>query len=297
MCKRFVSQNIGSSDSDGDGINDLDELFIAHGFFADANGNRRYDAGEEVGWGGRAGRRNTPPIPGAYVSISVIDGEGNPIAGTLMVEVHFEPPNDIYDYSYEVELEAGNNLIGFAVAPAEEDAIIKMQVKDEQGYLSDTLLMTNSFYWEATEKSNLGYALKHTFQSGAADKTTVLANIDFDPDILNLKSKGKWTTVYIELPLEYNVSEIDIGTVSVTEINGQSLVEPLKVIADSKYGFVKDPEFYDIDGDGIPELMVKFDREKLSAFISIGQHTLTIAGKLKDGIEFKGTVLIKVVNG
>jgi hypothetical protein len=295
--ERFVSQNIGSTDSDNDGISDLDELFIAHGFFADANGNRRYDAGEEVGWGGRVGRRNTPPIPGAYVLISAVDGKGNFITGTLWVEVHFEPPNDIYDYGYEVKLEAGNNLIGFAVAPAEEEAIIKMWVKDEQGDLSDIFIMTNSMYWQNTEQSTLGYAIDHTFQIGATDKTTVLASMDFDPDVLSLQSKGEWATVYIELPIKYNVSEIDIPTVSINAINGQTLSEPLRAAADPKFGFVKDPKVYDVDDDGVPELMVKFERGKLSTLLSVGQYTLTIAGKLRDGVEFKGPILIKVIDG
>ena len=37
-------------DNDNDGIGDIDEIFIAHGFFADTNpSNKQYDKGEEVG--------------------------------------------------------------------------------------------------------------------------------------------------------------------------------------------------------------------------------------------------------
>ncbi|MBN1218688.1 MAG: hypothetical protein JXM69_07160 [Anaerolineae bacterium] len=42
-------QGIGSSDSNGNGISDLDEVFIMHGFYAD-NGDYIYQASEEVGW-------------------------------------------------------------------------------------------------------------------------------------------------------------------------------------------------------------------------------------------------------
>ncbi|GEM_PF-6653402 len=39
---------------------------------------------------------------------------------------------------------------------------------------------------------------------------SVEASIDFDPDTLNLKSKGKWVTVYTELPAGYDVTDINV---------------------------------------------------------------------------------------
>jgi hypothetical protein len=41
----------------------------------------------------------------------------------------------------------------------------------------------------------------------------LLTEIDIDPDTLNLKSKIKWVTAYIELPGGYDVADIDVGTV------------------------------------------------------------------------------------
>ena len=35
------------------------------------------------------------------------------------------------------------------------------------------------------------------------------ATTDIDPDTLNLKSKAKWVTVYMELPERYDVADID----------------------------------------------------------------------------------------
>lgn len=292
----FVSRDIGNSDSDDDGISDLDELFIAHGFFADINENEKYDADEKVGWGGRLGRRNTPDIPGTYLLVTAIDGNGNPLSsGTFMVDVFFDPPNDIYNYSYEEELETGNNLFGFAVAPAEEEAIIEIRVKDSQGNLSDTFIMTNPIYWESVEKSTLGYLAGHTFQIGATSRTTILANIDFQPEVLNLKSRGQWITGYIELPIEYNVTEIDISTVLINEINSEILTTSLRAVSSQEYGFVRDPELYDIDNDGILELMVKFDRKELLTLLNSGQYSLIITGKLKSGVELKGVDSIKVI--
>ena len=53
---RLRGGNIGLSDTDRDKKIDLDELFIAHGFFADKNGNHNWNKGEEAGWGGMVGR-------------------------------------------------------------------------------------------------------------------------------------------------------------------------------------------------------------------------------------------------
>ena len=39
------------------------------------------------------------------------------------------------------------------------------------------------------------------------------AFVDFDPDTLNLKSKGKLVTGYIELPEGYNVNEINLESI------------------------------------------------------------------------------------
>lgn len=47
------------------------------------------------------------------------------------------------------------------------------------------------------------------------------ANIDLDPDTLNLKSKGKWMAAYIELPDEYSVSNINITTVKLHHGNNE----------------------------------------------------------------------------
>ncbi|MFX0011152.1 MAG: hypothetical protein ACFE9R_12610, partial [Candidatus Hermodarchaeota archaeon] len=71
------------------------------------------------------------------------------------------------------------------------------------------------------------------------------AEIDFNPKTLNSKSQGNWVTVYIELQEGFNVNNIVLDSIL---FNG--------VLA---------PESHptgvgDYDNDGIPDLMVKFDR-------------------------------------
>jgi hypothetical protein len=107
---------------------------------------------------------------------------------------------------------------------------------------------------------------------------SVLATIDVDPDTLNLKSRGQWITAYIELPEGYDVSDIDVSTVMLnTEI--QAEIHPT--------------EIGDYDTDGIPDLMVKFDRAEVMALLSVGEATLTITGEV-DGTPFEGSDTIRV---
>jgi len=117
---------------------------------------------------------------------------------------------------------------------------------------------------------------------------TLVAAADIAPNTLNLKSKGKWITAYIELPESYDVSDIDVSTVV---LNGEVPAE------------LHPTEIGDYDGDGIPDLMVKFDRAALTSHIyhtlgiRHGHVTLTITGQLTDGTMFEGSDSIKVMFG
>ena len=143
-----------------------------------------------------------------------------------------------------------------------------------------------------------GAELEHPI-SGTSDIViepgVLIARVNFDPEVLNLKSEGQWITGYIELPIEYHVREIDINIVSINEINSEILATPLRAVSSQEYGFVKEPEFYDTDNDGILELMVRFNRKELLNLLNSGQYSLTITGKLKSSVEFRGIDSIKVI--
>jgi len=121
----------------------------------------------------------------------------------------------------------------------------------------------------------------------------VQATADLKPDTLNLKSMGKWITCYIEIPEDLNVGNIDVSTVMLNETVPVSL---LKVPAPEPIP----AEIGDYDSDGIPDLMVKFDRTMaseliLSEDITHGNVTLTITGWLFDRTQFEGTDTIRVL--
>ena len=108
----------------------------------------------------------------------------------------------------------------------------------------------------------------------------VTATVNIAPETLNLISKGKWITAYIELPEGYDASDIDILSV---RLNGEIPAE------------LHPTEIGDYDEDGIPDLMVKFGRQDLIAILSVGEATLTITGEV-NGISFEGSDTIRVID-
>ncbi len=124
-------------------------------------------------------------------------------------------------------------------------------------------------------------------------KVVIPACVNIDPDTLNLKSKGKWITAYIELPEDYNAADIDASTV-LLNVNG----EGVPAVIDEEYGFVKSEESYLTDQackEGILERMVKFDGEAVQNILEVGDVELTIIGELIDGTQFEGSDTIKVI--
>jgi hypothetical protein len=100
---------------------------------------------------------------------------------------------------------------------------------------------------------------------GFAPPYDLEATIDINPNTLNLKSKGKWITGYIELPDGYDVNDIDISTVRLND--------------------VIPAEWGNVVGD---RLMVKFDRSDVQDILVPGMYNLKVTGELTDGTLFEG---------
>lgn len=109
----------------------------------------------------------------------------------------------------------------------------------------------------------------------------VLVELSLDPDVFNRKSKGMWVTCYIELPEGYDVSEIDVD----------SLMLQSSVSAESE-----PTEIDDYDEDGIPDLMIKFDRQELIDLLETGEQILALTGQLTDGTPLAGIDVIRVIH-
>ena len=127
----------------------------------------------------------------------------------------------------------------------------------------------------------VGYYKDSLGDHGFLYTISVSVTVDVEPDTLNLKSKGKWITCYIELPEGYDVADIDVSTVMLNDL----------VPAESRPTGILDH-----DGDGVLDLMVKFSRSGVQGILGTAdQAELTVTGELADGTPFEGTDTIRVV--
>jgi len=110
----------------------------------------------------------------------------------------------------------------------------------------------------------------------------VPATVEIYPETLSLHSLfGRWIKAYIELPEGYDVSDIDISTVT---LNGEVAAE----LRPTKVG--------DYDNDGVSDLMVKFSRiDAMKSIFRTGENTLTISGEMIR-FPFEGSDTIRVNN-
>jgi len=118
--------------------------------------------------------------------------------------------------------------------------------------------------------------------SGAVSGPEV--TVDIHPGTLNLGSSGRWVTCYIELSEGYGVGEIDVSSIL---LNGTVAAEGAPV------------EVGDYDGDGVEDLMVKFDREAVIEELDwewevTYSDVVVITLELEDGTEAEGSDTVKV---
>jgi hypothetical protein len=108
-----------------------------------------------------------------------------------------------------------------------------------------------------------------------------MAAIDIEPDTLNLESKGKDITCYIELPAGYNVSDINLSSM---RLNGEVFAE------------LNPTSIADYDNDGVPDIMVKFDRSAVQKLMEVGDsEKIVILFELYNGTIFGGTDFIRTI--
>jgi cysteine-rich repeat protein/parallel beta-helix repeat protein len=108
----------------------------------------------------------------------------------------------------------------------------------------------------------------------------VAADVEVAPGVINLASKGKWVTAYVELPVYLDVAEINAETVTLQGVR-----------ADLTAMLIGDH-----DNDGLADRMFKFSRTELHAVLEPAREvTLRLEGGLFDGTSFVGTYTIRVL--
>jgi len=105
------------------------------------------------------------------------------------------------------------------------------------------------------------------------------------PRTINLKSRGRYITVIIELPEPLDSRDIDISTLRMA-VPGSVRIAALE----------KPTACRDIDGDGLYELMVKFPRQEVHEILEVGDEVeIFVGGETTGGEPFAGSDVVKVI--
>jgi uncharacterized repeat protein (TIGR01451 family) len=107
------------------------------------------------------------------------------------------------------------------------------------------------------------------------------ATIDVDPDTINVSSNGRFVTVYIELPSDFNPTAIDISSLRLDD----------SIPVESKFAVVGDH-----DTDGVADLMVKCRRQALAPQLAPGENQIKVGGMLRTGDRFEGSDVVHVID-
>lgn len=184
------------------------------------------------------------------------------------------------------------------------------------------------FDWEELSEEGDGATVRIDANGDGEPETTVFADadltadevklqteteVDFVPDVLNLKNKGRFVWASVRLPGGFNASDIDVSTMRLNDVV-PGLTRPWKMrgllglkcvasafgelreVSGSEEGFLVRLASSDAKKRGCP-LVAKFDRQEVCALLSPGEQTIEVSGRLKDGTLFAGTDTIKVVDG
>jgi sugar lactone lactonase YvrE len=116
---------------------------------------------------------------------------------------------------------------------------------------------------------------------GPAPTPAITIAFDLKPNTLNLASQGQWVTGFLEPPSPSAASDIDIASI---RLNGTVPVDPATPTA-----------LGDQDGNGVPDLMVKFSRSALELNVSQGESVPVVVTGTIGSDSFVGTDHIRVI--
>jgi hypothetical protein len=105
------------------------------------------------------------------------------------------------------------------------------------------------------------------------------ADISLLPRTFNIESMGGWITCLLSLPEPYNAEMIDNSTVCIVNINNI----PVSIYAEDE-PIMKENK-----------MMVKFDRQIVKGFLSIGDVLIAVHGELYSGEGFEFFDVIRVI--
>jgi parallel beta-helix repeat protein len=222
---------------------------------------------------------------GVIINFDIVNDPG--ITAVLVAEDGPEPPpgfsiTSIPPAYYEITTTATYGD-GIEIGLPYDESIVS-------GNEADLVLM----HWSGTEweditiqvdvESDMIYGYTQSLSPFAVMEqlpTGMEATVEIAPDTLNLKSRGKWVTAYIELPENHSVGDIDIPSI---------------LLNDAVPAEESPTKIGDYDEDGLADLMVKFNRSEVQELLEPGSDiVIKVAGKLVDSTSFVGTDTINVI--
>lgn len=155
------NQALMSKFTQGSDRTNLDQIFIMHGAYQDANDNGEWDEGEEAGYSGKGSdlRSSLESEKGMWLYIDATDQNGNLIRDGLVarISVDFEAPNERYSYSADVPVKDGK----VAIMPPPEDYPATITVTAMQGGTTNSAaksltVTTQEFYQKYDQDKEFG---------------------------------------------------------------------------------------------------------------------------------------------
>lgn len=241
------------------------------------------------------------------INLYVIDSAGR-ITGLTSTGVKEEIPNSGYDtdtgigvllfpdYSHQYEVVGtANGTFGLTIDSVINDAPIAFNAIDIP--ITTNEVQIYSIDWQKLSQGQNGVTIQiDTNGDGIFDEFITAGNeltdddiilqtqtsLNFDPNTLNLKSKGNSVTAYIELSQGFDAKQINVSSIM--------LNDPVPALS-------KPTAIGDYNHNGIFDLMVKFNRQAVQNILTSGdQVKVTVSGKLNNGRLFKGDDTIKVIS-
>jgi large repetitive protein len=214
-----------------------------------------------------------PTAPELYQPVEGISLDT--LSPTLSVIDAVDPDSDSLTYDFEIY--TGTTLVTTLSGISEDPSGITSVVPNS------ALLDNTTYTWRARAFDGERYGAwmdSATFSIHLSSRK-ITSTIDFDPDTLSQKSKGNWVTVYIELPAGYNVADIVISSV---RLEGTIPAEAWPY------------SIGDYDHDGIPDLIVKFNRAAAINLLPNGDAVpVKVTGRV-GSTTFEGVDSIRVIH-
>lgn len=126
----------------------------------------------------------------------------------------------------------------------------------------------------------LGMGHRQYVQRPATDVTA-----RFAPGVINLRSHGGALSAFVFSSAEVDATTVEEPTVELTSVNGVAAG-----IAPERF------EYADFDGDGLVDVMARFDRQALLPFLTEGTNTLRLEGRLAGGQDIVGTDEVRAID-